>query len=76
MALPNAERQAALKARREDVPLLFLQLVREAAGRYRRDEVDVPARVIADIARRAATTTTHGGITWPTSKHVGRSSAS
>lgn len=45
-------RLPALAARREDVPLLFHQLVREAAGRYRRDEVDVPPHVITDIARR------------------------
>ncbi len=45
-------RMPALIARREDVPLLFLQLVREAAGRYRRDDVDVAPHVIADIAGR------------------------
>src|SRR5690606_5641502 len=48
-------RLPSLAARREDVPLLFLQLVREAAARHRRDEVDVPPHVIADIANR----------TWP-----------
>ena len=42
----------SLEQRREDIPLLFLQLVREAAARYRRDEVDVPPAVIADVARR------------------------
>jgi two-component system C4-dicarboxylate transport response regulator DctD len=42
----------ALSARREDVAVLFLQLVREAAGRYRRDMVDVPAPVLAEITRR------------------------
>src|SRR5690606_38190783 len=41
-----------LSARREDVPLLFLQLVREAAGRYRREPVEPPAHMIAEIARR------------------------
>ncbi|MGB3387895.1 MAG: sigma-54 dependent transcriptional regulator [Pseudaminobacter sp.] len=45
-------RLPSLAARREDVPLLFLQLVREAAARYRRDEVDVPPHVIADISDR------------------------
>jgi two-component system, NtrC family, C4-dicarboxylate transport response regulator DctD len=45
-------RLPALSARREDVPLLFLQLVREAAARYRRDDVEVPQQTIADIARR------------------------
>lgn len=41
-----------LSARREDVPVLFLQLAREAAGRYRRDMVDIPQPVLAEIARR------------------------
>jgi two-component system C4-dicarboxylate transport response regulator DctD len=45
-------RLPALSARREDVPLLFLQLVNEAAARYRRDEVEVPPQIVADIARR------------------------
>jgi two-component system C4-dicarboxylate transport response regulator DctD len=45
-------RLPALAARREDVPLLFLQLVTEAAARYRRDEVDVPPQIVAEIARR------------------------
>ena len=45
-------RLPALAARREDVPLLFLQLVSEAAARYRRDDVEVPPQVVADIARR------------------------
>lgn len=45
-------RLPSLAARREDVPLLFLQLVREAAARYRFNEVDVPPYVIADISRR------------------------
>ena len=45
-------RLPALAARREDVPLLFLQLVNEAAARYRRDDMQVPPQVIADIAHR------------------------
>ncbi|MGE0238655.1 MAG: sigma-54-dependent transcriptional regulator [Parvibaculaceae bacterium] len=45
-------RLPALAARREDVPLLFLQLVSEAAARYRRDDIQVPPQVIADIAHR------------------------
>ena len=45
-------RLPALTARREDIPLLFLQLVREAAARYRLEETDVPAHVVADISRR------------------------
>ena len=42
----------SLSQRRADVPLLFLQLVREAAARYGRDEMDVPPDVISDIAQR------------------------
>ena len=45
-------RVPSLAQRREDVPLLFLQLVREAAARYRRDDVEVPPRIVAEIARR------------------------
>ena len=45
-------RMPSLAQRREDVPLLFLQLVREAAARYRLDDAEVPQQVVADIARR------------------------
>src|SRR5690606_35631443 len=38
-----------LSERREDVPILFLQLVREAAGRYRRDMADVPPHVLEAV---------------------------
>ncbi|RUT31319.1 sigma-54-dependent Fis family transcriptional regulator [Arsenicitalea aurantiaca] len=41
-----------LSARREDVPLLFLHLVNEAAARYRRDLIEVPPAIIAAIAER------------------------
>ena len=41
-----------LSARREDVPILFLQLLREAAGRYRREPVEPPAHILEAIARR------------------------
>ncbi len=41
-----------LAARREDVPLLFLKLVAEAASRYRRDPVPVPPAVIEAVSRR------------------------
>ncbi|MFD1914349.1 sigma-54-dependent transcriptional regulator [Halodurantibacterium flavum] len=41
-----------LTARREDVPLLFLKLVSEAAARYRRDPAPVPPQVLAAIAAR------------------------
>lgn len=42
-----------LSARREDIPLLFMQLLTEAAARYRRDPVTVPPNVIAAIAERS-----------------------
>ncbi len=44
-------RMPALSARREDVPLLFLQLVREASARYRREDEGVPDAVLAEVAR-------------------------
>jgi two-component system C4-dicarboxylate transport response regulator DctD len=40
-----------LAERREDVALLFLQLVREAAGRYRRDFIEPPPHVVAGYAQ-------------------------
>lgn len=43
----------SLAQRRADVPLLFLQLVREAAARYGRNDVDVPPELITDIAGRS-----------------------
>jgi two-component system, NtrC family, C4-dicarboxylate transport response regulator DctD len=45
-------RMPSLAQRREDAPLLFLQLVTEAAARYRRDHVEVPPETLAEIARR------------------------
>ena len=45
-------RLPALSARRADVPLLFLQLVNEAAARYRRDNVQVPPQTVTDVAHR------------------------
>lgn len=45
-------RMPSLAARREDVPLLFLQLVREAAARYRREDIKVGPQILTDIARR------------------------
>ncbi|PSJ64478.1 sigma-54-dependent transcriptional regulator [Kumtagia ephedrae] len=45
-------RVPSLTQRREDVPLLFLHLVNEAAARYRREPVDAPPAVIAEVARR------------------------
>ncbi|GGA60846.1 sigma-54-dependent transcriptional regulator [Pelagibacterium lentulum] len=41
-----------LSARREDIPILFMQLLTEAASRYRREPVAVPPHVIAAIAER------------------------
>lgn len=42
----------SLAQRRADIPLLFLQLVREAAARYGREDLDVPAEVTSAIAQR------------------------
>lgn len=42
----------SLAQRREDIPILFLQLVREAAARYRRDDVDVSPAMLRAIAQR------------------------
>ena len=42
----------ALEQRRADIPLLFLQLVREASARYGREDVEVPPDVISAIAQR------------------------
>ncbi|SEO00621.1 two-component system, NtrC family, C4-dicarboxylate transport response regulator DctD [Paracoccus alcaliphilus] len=41
-----------LSERREDVPLLFLKLVQEAAVRHQRDPRPVPEQVIAAVAAR------------------------
>jgi len=43
----------SLAQRRADIPLLFLMLVREAAARYLRSDVEVPPDLIADIAGRS-----------------------
>ncbi|WP_430441370.1 sigma-54-dependent transcriptional regulator [Shinella sp.] len=43
----------SLAQRRADIPLLFLQLVREAAARYGRSDIDVPPQLTADIAGRS-----------------------
>lgn len=45
-------RVPSLAQRRADIPLLFLQLVREAAARYDRDDIPVPQELIAEIAQR------------------------
>ncbi len=41
-----------LSARREDVPLLFLKLLAEAASRHRLDARPAPPQVVADVAAR------------------------
>jgi two-component system, NtrC family, C4-dicarboxylate transport response regulator DctD len=42
----------SLSQRRTDVPLLFLQLVREAAARYGRDDLDVPSDIVSGLSMR------------------------
>lgn len=42
----------ALADRLADIPILFLQLVREAAARYMRDDIEVSADLLAQIAAR------------------------
>ncbi|WLS05813.1 sigma-54-dependent transcriptional regulator [Shinella oryzae] len=42
----------SLAQRRADIPLLFLQLVREASARYGRADMEVPPDVIAEVASR------------------------
>jgi two-component system C4-dicarboxylate transport response regulator DctD len=45
-------RMPPLAERRDDIPLLFLQLVREAAARYRKDDVEVPPAIVSTVARQ------------------------
>ncbi|MEI2298405.1 sigma-54-dependent transcriptional regulator [Ensifer sp. MJa1] len=45
-------RVPSLAQRRADIPLLFLQLVRESAARYGRDEVEVSQAMLAEMAER------------------------
>ena len=42
----------SLAQRRADIPLLFLQLVREAAARYGRDDLDVPSDIVSGLVLR------------------------
>lgn len=42
----------SLAQRRADIPLLFLQLVREAAARYGRDDLDVPSDIVSGLSMR------------------------
>lgn len=41
----------SLSDRREDIPRLFTQLANEAARRYRRDFVDIPQSLLAELAQ-------------------------
>ena len=41
-----------LAERREDIPVLFLQLVREAAARHGRPDLSAPPELLADLAAR------------------------
>ncbi|CAN7344010.1 sigma-54 dependent transcriptional regulator [Pararhizobium sp. LjRoot235] len=43
----------SLTQRKADIPLLFLQLVREAAARYMRSDVDVLPEMMTEIAERS-----------------------
>ncbi|HEV7306610.1 sigma-54 dependent transcriptional regulator [Ensifer sp.] len=45
-------RVPSLAQRRADIPLLFLQLVRESAARYGRDEAEVSQAMLAEMAER------------------------
>lgn len=45
-------RVPALAERREDIPLLFLKLVGEAATRYRREPLEVPPQMLATVTER------------------------
>ena len=42
----------SLAQRQSDIPLLFLHLVREAAARYGRDDMEVPSSIISSLAMR------------------------
>lgn len=46
-------RMPDLESRREDIPLLFTQLTHEACARYKRPVMDVPGRVLGQIAARS-----------------------
>ena len=46
-------RMPPLADRREDIPKLFLQLVDEAAARYKRPAPDIPGAVLSALASRA-----------------------
>ncbi|MGV1915541.1 sigma-54-dependent transcriptional regulator [Rhizobium sp. 22-785-1] len=42
----------SLAQRQSDIPLLFLHLVREAAARYGRDDMEVPSTIISSLPMR------------------------
>lgn len=42
----------SLAQRQSDIPLLFLHLVREAAARYGRDDMEVPSTIVSSLAMR------------------------
>ncbi len=42
----------SLAQRAADIPLLFLQLVREASARYGREDMDVPPAIVSEVAHR------------------------
>jgi len=46
-------RVPSLAQRKADIPLLFLQLVREASARYGRNDIDVPPDLVAEIAEQS-----------------------
>ncbi|MCA1404045.1 sigma-54-dependent Fis family transcriptional regulator [Ensifer sp. IC3342] len=45
-------RVPSLSQRRSDIPLLFMQLVRESAARYGREDVDISPALASEIAER------------------------
>ncbi|MCF6367976.1 sigma-54-dependent transcriptional regulator [Rhizobium halophilum] len=45
-------RVPSLQQRRADIPLLFLHLVREAAARYGRDDLEVPADILSAVGQK------------------------
>ncbi|TCQ28713.1 sigma-54-dependent transcriptional regulator [Rhizobium sp. PP-CC-3G-465] len=42
----------SLAQRAADIPLLFLQLVREASARYGREDMEVPPAIVSEVAHR------------------------
>ena len=46
-------RMPSLEQRKEDIPSLFVQLVNEAAARYRKEISEVPSSILSEIASRS-----------------------